>query len=106
MSLPGLAPETGTKEKAAEAAAAKKKAIAWINPQGCSGEPCQVCVTFCPVDCIRLVKSDPAGGLTGYCLVEESKCIGCRLCAMYCPWDDILMVDPPRGVRPAPAPTA
>ena len=95
MDFPGLPPGTGTKERAGAIAATKKKPIAWIDPHGCSGEPCQVCITFCPVDCIRLVKSDPEGGVTGYCVVEEDKCIGCRLCAMYCPWEDILMVDPP-----------
>ena len=98
------APATAGRPPAGKAPAKRPKPVAWIDPHGCSGEPCQVCIAFCPVDCIRLVTNDPEfAGPTGYCVVEQEKCIGCNLCAMYCPWDDIVMVQPPAPVPAKPA---
>ena len=75
----------------------KIKLIAVIHPEGCTG--CEVCIEFCPVDCIYKVPGpeyekgeNSFVGVNGICVVDEDICIGCRLCAKYCPWETIEMV--------------
>ncbi len=55
----------------------------------CSG--CEVCIVFCPVDCIVLLP-DPSGGVNRICEVVEDSCIGCKICPRECPWEAIEMV--------------
>lgn len=47
---------------------------------------------FCPVDCIDLAQPDdnPA---EKYVLIDKETCIGCTLCARYCPWETIDMIE-------------
>ncbi len=76
----------------------KKKSplIAIVHPEGCTG--CEVCIEFCPVDCLYKVPGpenpDEHGfvSMNGIVIVDEEVCIGCKLCAKYCPWDTIDMV--------------
>ena len=77
--------ETPTKK------ARKPRPIAYIDPQGCSGEPCQVCISLCPVDCIDLVGSHhgPDGHAHGFCVVDYDRCTGCSECWKFCPWETI-----------------
>jgi electron transport complex protein RnfB len=76
----------------------KKKSaiIAVVHPEGCTG--CEVCIEFCPVDCLYKVPGpeNPAEhgyvSVNGIVIVDEEVCIGCKLCAKFCPWDTIDMV--------------
>lgn len=76
----------------------KKKSplIAIIHAEGCTG--CEVCIEFCPVDCIYKSPGPENPDEHGYnlvnaiCVVDEEACIGCKLCAKYCPWEIIDMV--------------
>jgi len=74
----------------------KAKLVAVIHEEGCTG--CEVCIEFCPVDCIYKVPGpehpEEHGFLSvnGVCVVDEEVCIGCKLCAKYCPWEVIDMV--------------
>lgn len=83
----------------------KSKIIAIIHPEGCTG--CEVCIEFCPVDCIYKVpgpehpQQHSFGSVNGICVVDEEVCIGCKLCAKYCPWEVIDML--PREEASVPA---
>lgn len=66
--------------------------------EGCTG--CDVCVEFCPVDCIyhipgpeHILESNPHAAVNGVVMIDEAVCIGCKLCAKYCPWETIEMID-------------
>ena len=66
------------------------KTVAVIETDGCTG--CEVCIDFCPVDCIDILPGPQHRTLNRVCIVNEDVCIGCNLCAKYCPWDTINMV--------------
>ncbi|MEE9225508.1 MAG: 4Fe-4S binding protein [Bacteroidota bacterium] len=74
----------------------KSKIIAIVHPEGCTG--CEVCIEFCPVDCIYKVPGPEHpdqhsfGNVNGVVVVDEEVCIGCKLCAKYCPWEVIDMI--------------
>jgi formate hydrogenlyase subunit 6/NADH:ubiquinone oxidoreductase subunit I len=74
----------------------KAKLVAVVHEEGCTG--CEVCIEFCPVDCIYKVPGPENPEEHGYvsvngvCVVDEEVCIGCKLCAKYCPWEVIDMV--------------
>lgn len=80
------------------AAKKKKKSplVAIVHPEGCTG--CEVCIEFCPVDCIYKVPGPENphehdfSSVNGIVVVDEEICIGCKLCAKYCPWETIDMV--------------
>ena len=65
-------------------------------PKGCTG--CEVCIEFCPVDCLYQVPGpeNPSdnfhANVNSIVIVDEEVCIGCKLCAKYCPWEVIDMV--------------
>ncbi len=65
-------------------------AVAWVDCDRCSG--CEVCIAFCPVDCIRLVRDAEMPTINPTCLVDVDECIGCKICVEQCPWDAIEMV--------------
>ncbi len=84
----------------AAAPAKKKKAklMAVVHMEGCTG--CDVCVEFCPVDCIyhipgpeHILAENPHASMNGVVMIDEDVCIGCKLCAKYCPWETIEMID-------------
>jgi formate hydrogenlyase subunit 6/NADH:ubiquinone oxidoreductase subunit I len=98
-----LAAETATATAEVETPAApakKKKAklLAVVHMEGCTG--CDVCVEFCPVDCIyhipgpeHIVAVNPHAAVNGVVMIDEDVCIGCKLCAVYCPWETIEMIN-------------
>ena len=60
----------------------RPRLIAVVN-ESCTG--CEVCVDFCPVDCID--ESPPrhgAGGMVPPIRIREPECIGCQVCAKVC----------------------
>ncbi len=87
--------------EAPAAAPAKKKKVkllAVVHMEGCTG--CDVCVEFCPVDCIyhipgpeHILATNPHAAVNGVVMIDEDVCIGCKLCAVYCPWETIEMID-------------
>ncbi len=79
--------------KAAKIRATRRpKQLAVVDQAGCTG--CQVCVDFCPVDCIEIVPGPEPNNPTVHRVVEIDlpRCIGCTLCSKYCPWDTIYML--------------
>ena len=73
-------------------ARAKKrpKELAVINQAGCTG--CEVCIEFCPVDCILTVPGPDFDQHKKLVEIDLDVCIGCKLCVKYCPWETIDMV--------------
>ena len=101
---PAAAAQADDVEAVADAPAAapakKKKAklMAVVHMEGCTG--CDVCVEFCPVDCIyhipgpeHILAENPHASMNGVVMIDEDVCIGCKLCAKYCPWETIEMID-------------
>lgn len=76
----------------------KPKQIAVVEPGNCTG--CEICVPFCPVDCIehapaRLHPDRPIPPVH----IRYNECIGCSICVRVCSklaWDAIAMVDTPK----------
>ncbi len=100
--------EAKAKEVAAEVALkpARKKAppkLAVINQNGCTG--CEVCIVFCPVDCIEIVPGAEHTQLQQVVEVDLDRCIGCALCAKNCPWDTIEMLAHDEAIKTAPSVT-
>ena len=84
----------------------RKKAppkLAVINQNGCTG--CEVCIVFCPVDCIEIVPGVEHTQLQQVVEVDLDRCIGCALCAKNCPWDTIDMLPYEQAVQTAPSVT-
>jgi len=79
----------------------RPKQLAVIDQAGCTG--CQVCIDFCPADCILIVPGPDPMNSTVHRLVEVdlARCIGCTLCAKYCPWETISMLDFDEGYKKA-----
>lgn len=69
----------------------KPKFLAVIDEEICSG--CDICIEFCPVDCIREVDGPDFARVNAVCRVIPEECIGCKICARECPWDAIEMID-------------
>jgi Fe-S-cluster-containing hydrogenase component 2 len=44
------------------------------------------------VDCIALVTDPEMPTVNPTCVVIEQECIGCKICAVECPWDAIEML--------------
>lgn len=68
----------------------KPKQLAVIDQGGCTG--CEVCIEYCPVDCIHIVPGPEHHDRGRLVEVDLEECIGCTLCAKYCPWDTIFML--------------
>lgn len=72
----------------------KPKEIAVVSPGNCTG--CEICVPFCPVNCIE---ASPAPEHPGRPIppvrIRYDECIGCTICVRVCTklaWDAIVMV--------------
>ncbi|MEK7408964.1 MAG: 4Fe-4S binding protein [Acidobacteriota bacterium] len=70
--------------------------VAVVDVDRCSG--CEVCIVFCPVDCILLLPDPASPGVNPVCEVVEEDCIGCVICARECPWEAITMAPYKPGV--------
>ena len=72
----------------------RPKMVAVVDEDNCTG--CQVCVPFCPVDCIEPVASDKYDWpVIPPVQVRFNECIGCQMCAKACSkltWDAIRMM--------------
>ncbi len=53
-----------------------------VITESCTG--CEVCLDFCPVDCIERSSPTPSPQLRPLVQIREEDCIGCRLCAKIC----------------------
>ena len=85
-SLPGPAEKINKKKK-------KPKLMAVVDEDNCTG--CQVCVPFCPVDCIETVPIEKYGIPIPPVQIRFDECIGCQICAKVCTkltWDAIHML--------------
>ena len=88
-----LEPPASSPTPAPPAKAPRKKVpptVAWVDADRCSG--CEVCIAFCPVDCIALITDRELPTVNPICAVIEQDCIGCKICAVECPWDAIQMI--------------
>lgn len=76
------------------------KQLAVVDQAGCTG--CEVCLEFCPVDCIDIVPglNDPDVGKVVE--IDLAECVGCTLCAVYCPWETIDMLPAAEALQMAP----
>jgi 2-oxoglutarate ferredoxin oxidoreductase subunit delta len=54
-----------------------------INAARCKG--CGLCITACPLKCIRLSEQTDLRGIRLAVLTEKQDCTGCTLCAIVCP---------------------
>lgn len=54
-----------------------------INPELCKA--CEVCLAFCPKDCIQQSDTLNRYGVYPMQMKEGAECIGCSLCATMCP---------------------
>ncbi len=77
--------------------------LAVINQNGCTG--CEVCIVFCPVDCIEIVPGVEHAQFQQVVEVDLARCIGCSLCAKHCPWDTIAMLPHDDALAKAPGVT-
>ena len=71
----------------------KPKIVALVDEDNCTG--CQVCVPFCPVDCIRPVPQDKYNIPIPPVQIRFNECIGCSICARVCDkltWNAIEMI--------------
>ncbi len=85
--IPEFPEKIGQKKK-------KPKTVALVFEGHCTG--CEVCVPFCPVDCIE---SQPAQAYPDRTIppvqIRFDECIGCQICVRACTkltWDAIRMV--------------
>ena len=68
----------------------RPKELAVVNQAGCTG--CEVCIEFCPVDCILTVPGPEYNVHKKLVEIDLDVCIGCKLCVKYCPWETIEML--------------
>ena len=80
-------PEKHTKKKK------RPKELAQILEPNCTG--CEVCIPFCPVDCIELETAEDWPDRTiPPVRIRYDECIGCVICVRVCEklaWDAIVM---------------
>ena len=72
----------------------RPKSVAVVDEDNCTG--CQVCIPFCPVDCIEPVPKEKYDIPMPPVQVRFNECIGCQLCAKACTaltWDAIRMIE-------------
>ena len=87
-------PQVASQAQPKPAAPARKKRpkeLAVVNQEGCTG--CEVCLEFCPVDCIYVVAGPEYDVHKKLVEIDLDVCIGCKLCVKYCPWETIEMID-------------
>jgi len=71
----------------------RPKMMAVVDEDNCTG--CQVCVPFCPVDCIESVPKEKYDTPIPPVQIRFNECIGCQICARVCTkltWDAIRMI--------------
>jgi ferredoxin len=83
-------PDNAIPSPAPARAKKRPKELAVVNQAGCTG--CEVCIEFCPVDCILTVPGPEYDQHKKLVEIDLDICIGCKLCVKYCPWETIEMV--------------
>jgi len=72
----------------------RPKMLARVEEPNCTG--CEVCIPFCPVDCIEVESStDWPDRVIPPVRIRYNECIGCVICVRVCEklaWDAIRMV--------------
>jgi len=71
----------------------KPKIVAVVDEDNCTG--CQVCVPFCPVDCIEPVPKEKYNIPIPPVQIRFNECIGCSICERVCTnltWNAIDMI--------------
>ena len=71
----------------------RPRTVAIVDEDNCTG--CQVCIPFCPVDCIEPVPKEKYNIPIPPVQVRWNECIGCDACAKACTdltWDAIRMI--------------
>ena len=71
----------------------RPRTVAVVDEDNCTG--CQVCVAFCPVDCIEPVAKEKYNIPIPPVQVRFNECIGCNACFKACrqlTWDAIRMI--------------
>ena len=71
----------------------KPRLMAVVDSDNCTG--CQVCVPFCPVDCIEIAPKEKFNLPLPPVQIRYHECIGCQICSRVChklTWDAIRMV--------------
>lgn len=64
----------------------------YIDINLCSG--CSLCIENCPMDCLKLTKSEPANNIRPHAeLIHEDECIGCGICSKNCPVKAITLIE-------------
>ena len=84
----------------------KPKLLAYVDKGKCFGRGCEMCIHVCPVkDCIYLVPDPEPGSMIEVCEINIDTCIGCQLCAKFCPpdYDAVHMFPFDEGMRLAEA---
>jgi 2-oxoglutarate ferredoxin oxidoreductase subunit delta len=54
-----------------------------IAGESCKG--CELCITFCPKDVIKLSEKLNAAGYPSAVFIDNGQCTGCAICALVCP---------------------
>jgi len=84
--IPDIPEKYATKKK-------RPKLLAQVVEPNCTG--CEVCIPFCPVDCIEVDASENWPGRTiPPVRIRYDECIGCVICVRVCEklaWDAIVM---------------
>ena len=78
------------------------KILAYVDAGKCFGRGCEMCIAVCPVkDCIILVPDPEPRSVGQVCEVNVDTCIGCQLCAKFCPpdYDAVHMFPYDEGMR-------
>ncbi len=73
--------KSGRSRSAAAGGDGQPRLLAVVT-ESCTG--CEVCVDFCPVNCIERPSLTPSPRPSTPVLIREEDCIGCRLCANVC----------------------
>jgi electron transport complex protein RnfB len=84
--IPEIPEKYGRKKK-------RPKQLAQVLEPNCTG--CEVCIPFCPVDCIEVAAAEDYPDRTiPPVLIRYDECIGCVICVRVCDklaWDAIVM---------------
>jgi 2-oxoglutarate ferredoxin oxidoreductase subunit delta len=59
------------------------KGLIVISGELCKG--CEICISFCPKNVIRLSEKLNAAGYPNALFTDNGQCTGCAICSLVCP---------------------